>query len=99
MCEAGAMGGALRAPDALLISAANAFESSLATNYAPDLDAWLGDQFSVAFTEQAALDAAGSLGDLYRATYLGVSGSHVTAYNAANFSDLDVVAVAEFFGP
>jgi glycosylphosphatidylinositol transamidase (GPIT) subunit GPI8 len=99
MCEAGAMGTALTAPDALLIGAANAFESSLATDYAPRLGAWLGDQFSVAFTEQVKLNPTGSLDDLYRETYLDVSGSHVSAYNAANFSDLNTVAVSEFFHP
>lgn len=99
MCQAGAMGRALTAPHALLIGAANAYENSVATNYAPALGAWLGDQFSVALTKQVERDPAGSLGELYRETYLDVSGSHVSAYNAANFSGLDSVDLAEFFQP
>jgi hypothetical protein len=44
-------------------------------------------------------DPGGSLGDLYRGTYLAVSGSHVSVYNAVNFGNLDATGISEFFQP
>lgn len=99
MCEAGAMGRALTAPHALVIGAANDYENSVATNWSPKHNAWLGDQFSVALTAQIELDPSGSLGELYRETYLGVAGSHVSVANATNFSNLESVDRSELFGP
>jgi glycosylphosphatidylinositol transamidase (GPIT) subunit GPI8 len=99
MCHGGVMGRALTAPGSLLISGANANENSLATNYAPDLDAWLADEFAVALTGSAERNPTQTLGQLYRDVYLHVPGSHVSVYNAANFGSLDAISLSEFVSP
>ncbi len=91
--EAGCADGPLTG--VLALTAAAVDENSLAAGYDVGLDAWLGDEFSVAVQQRSG--DGGSLLDLYRAVYISVAGSHVSAFNAQHFGALDAVPAAAFF--
>ncbi len=84
-CHAGALGAALDAPNVLLLTAANPWESSLAANRRENDGVWLSDQFSYTYWRLASDDAGNSLMEYYLRTYALVNGSHVSLYNYENF--------------
>ncbi|MBV8160537.1 MAG: ABC transporter substrate-binding protein [Acidimicrobiia bacterium] len=96
-CQSGTFGASLKAPGALLLTAAGPTEDSLSANYDPALDNWLADQFSYQLWLAEAPPTL-SLDRLYRRVYLGVDGSHVRAYGA-DFGDPAAVSVGEFLTP
>jgi ABC-type branched-subunit amino acid transport system substrate-binding protein/glycosylphosphatidylinositol transamidase (GPIT) subunit GPI8 len=99
-CHGGTMGSELPlAPGALLISGANAYESSLGANYDASLRSWLGDEFAFKFWSLAQGTPDTKLADAYVSLYKGVAGSHVTLYNMEGFSGVRSVALSEFFTP
>ncbi|MEO1267959.1 MAG: C13 family peptidase, partial [Myxococcota bacterium] len=80
----------------VLLSAANTLENSLGTGYDRELLAWVGDEFSVALSNQLDQSDAPNLLDLYQDTYLSVQGSHVSMYNTETYGDLSSLTVGEF---
>jgi glycosylphosphatidylinositol transamidase (GPIT) subunit GPI8 len=93
-CQAGAFGGDVDAPGALLIGAASPVEDSFSANYDASSLTWLADQFSYQLWTREARPAM-SLRDLYRSLYLSVDGSHVSAYGP-NFGDPASVPLSDF---
>lgn len=72
----------------LLLTAANSLENSLATGYDRELAAWVGDEFSVAFSDRIEQEALGDMLSVYRDIYERVAGSHVSLYNSSLNPDL-----------
>ena len=95
-CHGGVMGTGISEPSVMLISGANPYENSMATNYDSDLDAWISDEFAFAYYSAIQSENTPTLLNLYQQVYLQVPGSHVTVYNAENFGDLSEVNIAEF---
>lgn len=92
--EAGCADGETTLDDVLLFTASNALENSLGAGYDRELDAWVGDEFSVAFAARIEDAMLGSMLDVYRDVYQSVSGSHVSAYNTALTADLGLLPAA-----
>jgi hypothetical protein len=93
-CEGGVLGQNMNAPGALLLSAASPTEDSLSTNYDPELDTWLADQFSYQYWTASAATPT-PLGAVYQRVYLDVDGSHPSAYGS-QFGNPAVVPVGDF---
>jgi glycosylphosphatidylinositol transamidase (GPIT) subunit GPI8 len=98
-CHAGALGGGVVAPGALLLAAADETENSFSANWDADAGLWRADQFS--WELYRALEGAGqgSLIELYEALYASVPGSHVSAYNGPRFGNARLVPVTDFLVP
>jgi glycosylphosphatidylinositol transamidase (GPIT) subunit GPI8 len=94
-CQAGTFGSDLKAPGALMITAANPVEDSLSANYDASFGTFLADQFSFQLWRAEARTPNISLLDLYRRLYLNVDGSHVSAYGPA-FGSPDSASLSEF---
>ncbi len=86
--ESGCADGETRLENVLLLTAANSLENSLATGYDRELQAWVGDEFSVAFSDRVEQVALGDMLSVYRDIYESVSGSHVSLYNSDLNPDL-----------
>lgn len=98
-CFSGAMGEAIAArglEHVLVLTSSGPFESTLATNWDAANRIWLADEFSAALVAQPS---SLSMFDVYRRLYLRVSGSHVSAYNAACFGDAAAVTLGDFVAP
>jgi glycosylphosphatidylinositol transamidase (GPIT) subunit GPI8 len=96
-CQSGTFGQPLRAPGALLLTAAGPTEDSLSANYDPHLGTWLADQFSYQLW-LAESPPTLTMDRLYERVFLNVAGSHVRAYGP-NFGDPATVSVGEFLTP
>ena len=90
-CDSGPLTGTL------LITAAGTDENSLGVGYDREIAAWVGDEFSVAVNSRLDQSLQTPLLDLYREVYLSVPGSHVGAYNADTYGDLQRLSSEEFF--
>ncbi|OGQ97800.1 MAG: hypothetical protein A2284_18625 [Deltaproteobacteria bacterium RIFOXYA12_FULL_61_11] len=95
-CHGGILGTQLESPGVLLLAGANPTESSLGSNYDPDFDLWRADQFAYQLYLANTTTPTLALDELYQQLYLQVGGSHVTAYNANNFSGISTVTLQEF---
>jgi len=93
--EAGCDGG-LPLQGTVLLSAAGSDENSVATSYDPTISAWLADEFSQQLARFAESHATESLVDAFKATYVGVRGSHVSIYNTPTAGLLSHVSLGEF---
>jgi ABC-type branched-subunit amino acid transport system substrate-binding protein len=93
-CEGGVLGQNLNAPGALLISAASPVEDSLSTNYDPNLDTWLADQFSYQYWTASTAPPT-PVSTVYQRVYLNVDGSHPSAYGS-QFGNPAAVPVGDF---
>lgn len=84
---------------AVLLSAANSDENSVATSYDSSLSAWLADEFSQRLARFAEASLRPSIVELYKTTYVAVPGSHVSIYNTGAAGQLSTVPLSEFLQP
>lgn len=81
-CFSGQWGEALMGqPDVLVLTAANAQESSKADVHDRDLGVYLSNAFARTFRRLIGGNNEISIYDLYRELYRTTKGSHVTIYN------------------
>ena len=96
-CFSGQWGEALTGlPDVLVITAANAQESSKADVHDRDLGVYLSNAFARTFRRQIDADNAISIYDLYFELFRTTKGSHVSIYNQQEYGSLYSETMSEF---
>lgn len=83
----------------VLLSAASSDENSVAASYDPTLSVWLADEFSQQLARLAEAQPTATLVDAFKATYIGVRGSHASIYNTPTAGLLSQLALREFLSP
>ncbi len=86
-------------PDVLYLTAASSTEQSFGTNYDPELETWVADDFSWKALKLIARHPSMFLTDLFTRLYSEVSGSHVRMVNAEHFAGLRSTPLSDFFTP
>ncbi|MGL4853495.1 MAG: C13 family peptidase [Phocaeicola sp.] len=86
-------------PGVLMLTAANAKEQSLATDYNVERGTYLSNSFTTAFLKQLQLKPQSSMHELYTQCFYETIGSHVTLYNVGGFGNLFETGVGEFVTP
>ncbi len=98
-CFSGTIGEACEGiPGVLLITAANANESSKADMKDPDMGIWLSNGFTRTFQETIDENTSISMRDLYYTLALHTVGSHATVYNSAHYGNMYDNSIGEYFG-
>ncbi len=85
-------------PGLLVMTAANANESSKADLWYAPYNVYLTNRFTSSIISRLYSDPATSLRDLYNVAFTGTLGSHVTIYNADNYGNLYQNTMREFLG-
>ncbi|MBO7109823.1 MAG: ABC transporter substrate-binding protein [Prevotella sp.] len=99
-CYSGLWGEALTGqPDLLVLTAANAYETSKADIYDSDIRTYLSNGFSRAFLHSINANPSIPISDLYYNLARTTAGSHVTLYNADHYGSAYSNNMAEFFEP
>ena len=83
-------------PDVLVLTAANAYESSKADVHDRDLGVYLSNAFARTFRRQIAADNNISIYDLYRELFRTTKGSHVSIYNQQEYGSVYSERMSEF---
>lgn len=88
-CYSGQWGEALKGlPDVLVLTAANAFETSKPDVYDIDMKTYLSNAFTRSFRRTVNVQHEISLRDLYYSLARTTSGSHVMLYNIENYGSV-----------
>ena len=96
-CYSGLWGEALTGqPDLLVLTAANAYETSKADIYDDDIRTYLSNAFSRAFLNAVNANPAIPVADLYYSLARTTDGSHVTLYNIENYGSAFYRNMADF---
>ena len=96
-CYSGGLGEAFEGlPGALLITAANPYETSHADVWSDDVGVYLSNGFTRGFQEAIDTNPAISLRDLYYTLARNTTGSHVKVYNTAHFGSVYSNSMSEF---
>lgn len=85
-------------PGLLVMTAANANESSKADLWYAPYNVYLTNRFTSSIISRLYSDPATSLRDLYNVAFTGTLGSHVTIYNADNYGNLYQNTMREYLG-
>ena len=97
-CYSGQWGEALTGlPDLLVLTAANAYETSKADNFDQQLGVYLSNAFSLTFLSKVSKTSNVTLYDLYRELFKATNGSHVTIYNNDKYGSVYTETMKEFF--
>lgn len=96
-CFSGQWGEALTGlPDVLVLTAANAKESSKADVHDRDLGVYLSNAFARTFRRQIGAKTNITIYDLYRELFTTTKGSHVTIYNQQEYGSVYSERMSEF---
>ena len=96
-CFSGQWGDALTGqPDVLVLTAANAQESSKADVHDRDLGVYLSNAFARTFRRQIDANNDISIYDLYRELFKTTKGSHVSIYNQQEYGSVYSEKMSEF---
>ena len=101
-CYSGAIGEAIEGvPGVLVMTAANANETSKAAIYNSEMGIWMTNRFSVYLIETLKNELTGDNGDItvremfyYLSTH--TLGSHVSLFNSTNYDDITTTGYREF---
>lgn len=96
-CYSGSIVKDILIPGALFITAANDKETSKADNFSNQLGVWMINRFTYGLREQLETDMSVPLRDLYYRLFINTIGSHVMVYNTANFGNIHMNNISEFF--
>lgn len=96
-CYSGSIVKDIQIPGALFITAANDKETSKADNFSNQLGVWMTNRFTYGLREQLETDMSVPLRDLYYRLFINTIGSHVMVYNTANFGNIHMNNISEFF--
>ena len=97
-CYSGLWGEALMGfPDVLVLTAANAYETSKADIYDNDLRTYLSNAFSRSFLRAINANPSVSVADLYYSLARTTSGSHVTLYNIWQYGSAITNTMGDYF--
>jgi len=96
-CYSGQWGEMLEGlPDVLVLTAANAHETSKADMYDNDLGVYLSNAFSRIFRSQIAAHPDITIYDLYRELFRTTKGSHVSIYNQQQYGSVYEERMSDF---
>ena len=96
-CFSGQWGDALMGlPDVLVLTAANAQESSKADVHDRDLGVYLSNAFARTFRRQIDAKNDITIYDLYRELFRTTKGSHVSIYNQQQYGSVYSEKMSEF---
>ncbi|MBQ7179754.1 MAG: ABC transporter substrate-binding protein [Bacteroidaceae bacterium] len=84
-------------PDVLVLTAANAFETSKADVFDQQLGVYLSNAFARTFRSKLRSRTSITLYDLYRELYKTTPGSHVTIYNHQQYGSVYTETMQEYF--
>jgi len=100
-CHAGVFGdlGNSDIPGVVVITGANADETSKAINYDRKLKVWLADGFAYALWDIETRNPDLSMSDFYELAYERVSLSHVSVYHYDEFGNMFAIGIDEFITP
>ena len=96
-CYSGSIVKDIQIPGALFITAANDKETSKADNFSNQLGVWMTNRFTYGLREQLETNMSVPLRDLYYRLFINTIGSHVMVYNTANFGNIHMNNISEFF--
>ena len=97
-CYSGQWGEALtELPDLLVLTAANAYETSKADIFDQQLGVYLSNAFSRTFRSKVSKTSNVTLYDLYRELFKTTNGSHVTIYNNDKYGSVYTETMQEYF--
>ena len=97
-CYSGQWGEALTGlPDVIVLTAANAFETSKPDIYDTDMGTYLSNAFSRAFLRTVGGNPSVSISDLYYQLARTTSGSHVTLYNIEQYGSVNKSDMSDYF--
>ena len=96
-CYSGAVAqGCTGIPGLLMMTAANAYETSKADCYDNELQMYISNTFTSSILAQLGRKRDSSIHDLYLQAFDKTLGSHVTVYNAENYGNLYLNSIAEY---
>jgi hypothetical protein len=81
----------------LVLTAANAVETSKADIYDPEIRTYLSNAFSRSFLRTVGADPTVSIADLYYQLARTTSGSHVTLYNIEQYGSANHNTMGDYF--
>ncbi len=97
-CYSGLCGEAfIGLPDILVLTAANAYETSKADIYDHEMKTFLSNAFSRSFLRTVSNTPNVTLHDLYYELARTTSGSHVTLYNLENYGSVISNTMGDYF--
>ena len=97
-CYSGQWGEALTGiPDVIVLTAANAFETSKPDVYDTDMGTYLSNAFSRSFLRTVGKNPSVSISDLYYQLAHSTSGSHVTLYNIEQYGSANKSSMSDYF--
>ena len=97
-CYSGQWGEALAGvPDVIVLTAANAFETSKPDVFDADMGTYLSNAFSRAFLRTVGSNPSVTVADLYYQLARTTSGSHVTLYNIEQYGSANKSSMSEYF--
>lgn len=97
-CYSGKWGEALTGlPDVLVLTAANANETSKADVFDQQLGVYLSNAFSRTFRQHVGMRPDVTIYDLYRELYRTTTGSHVSVYNNQQYGSVYTETMADYF--
>ena len=98
-CYSGQWGEALTGiPDVIVLTAANAFETSKPDVYDTEMGTYLSNAFSRSFLRTVGSNPSVSISDLYYQLARTTSGSHVTLYNIEQYGSANKSSMSDYFG-
>lgn len=96
-CYSGAVAqGCTGIPGLLMMTAANAYETSKADGYDSELQVYLTNTFTSSILSQFERNPKSAIYDLYLHTFDKTLGSHVTVFNAKNYGSLYLNSIDEY---
>ena len=96
-CYSGAVAqGCIGIPGLLMMTAANAYETSKADGYDSELQVYLTNSFTSSVLSQFERNPKSAIYDLYLHAFDKTLGSHVTVYNADNYGSLYLNSIDEY---
>jgi glycosylphosphatidylinositol transamidase (GPIT) subunit GPI8/ABC-type branched-subunit amino acid transport system substrate-binding protein len=96
-CFSGQWGEALTGlPDVLVLTAANAYETSKADAHNSELGVYLSNAFARTFRRRIAVQTDITIFDLYQELFRTTKGSHVSIYNQQQYGSVHAERMSEF---
>ncbi|MBQ8097356.1 MAG: ABC transporter substrate-binding protein [Prevotella sp.] len=97
-CYSGLWGEAITGvPDVIVLTAANAYETSKPDVYDSDMGTYLSNAFSRSFLRTVGGNPSVSIADLYYQLARTTSGSHVTLYNIEQYGTANKSSMSDYF--
>lgn len=97
-CYSGLWGEALKGqPDVLVLTAANAYETSKPDVYDATLGNYLSNAFSRSFLRLVGTAPSVSIAELYYQLAITTAGSHVTLYNIEQYGSANTSTMSDYF--